>query len=261
MLIGRFNYRNRVCFGIIEEQEIRLLRENIFSRIETTGERISLGDVTLLSPVEPKIIIGLGRNYRSHVAEMEVAPPDRPAIFFKPGRSIVGHLEPVVIPAWATRVDYEGELGVVIGRKMKNVTEPSVADYIFGYTCFNDITERHIASTGLINQDISKCCDTFGPCGPWISTDLDPDNASIRTYRNGDIVQEDNTGETIYSIREILSFVSSFMTLLPGDLVITGTPAGIGPLTAGDTIEVEIEGIGRLCSPVQADNLSINHKV
>lgn len=250
MLIGRFLYNNSLFFGIIEDDGIQLLREDIFSRIEPTGEHVSLQEVTLLPPVEPPLIIGLGRNYTSHVEEMAVEAPDRPAIFFKPGRSIVGHLEPVVIPAWATRVDYEGELGVIIGRKMRYVPEESVAEHIFGYTCFNDVTERHIGSTGLINQDISKCCDTFGPCGPWISTDFDPDNGSIRTYCNGKIVQEDNTGSTIFSVNQILSFVSSFMTLWPGDLVITGTPAGIGPLSSGDIIEVEIEGIGRLSNPV-----------
>jgi len=252
MLIGRFLYNNKVCFGSIEEQDIHLLRENIFSTIEPTGERVSLADIVLLPPVQPPLIIGLGRNYTSHVEEMAVEPPDRPAVFFKPGRSIIGHLEPVLIPGWATRVDYEGELGVIIGRKMRYVPEESVTEHIFGYTCFNDITERHIGSSGLINQDISKCCDAFGPCGPWISTDLDPDNATIRTYRNEEMVQEDNTGNTIFSVTRVLSFLSSFMTLWPGDLVITGTPAGIGPLKPGDTIEVEIEGIGRLSNPVQA---------
>jgi len=250
MLIGRFLYRDKVCFGIIKEQNIQLLREDIFKQIETIGERLSLKDVTLLSPVGPPLIIGLGRNYTGHVEEMAVEPPDRPAIFFKPGRSMIGHLEPVVIPPWATRVDYEGELGVVIGRKMRYVAEGSVREHIFGYTCFNDVTERRVGSTGLINQDVSKCCDTFGPCGPWISTDLDPDNAAIRTYRNKEVVQEDNTGNTVFSVNRILSFLSSFMTLWPGDLVITGTPAGIGPLNSGDTVEVEIEGIGRLSNPV-----------
>ena len=250
MLIGRFLYRQKVCFGIIEH-DIHLLHDNIYNRLERTGKHISRDKVSFLPPVEPPMIIGLGRNYTSHVKEMAVDPPERPAIFFKPGRSIVAHLDPVLIPDWATRVDYEGELGVVIGKKMKNVAEADVVDHIFGYTCFNDVTERHIGSTGLINQDISKCCDTFGPCGPWISTEFNPDNATIRTHLNGAIVQEDNTGSTIFSVTQILAFVSSFMTLWPGDLVITGTPSGIGPLQIGDKIEVEIEGIGRLSSPVQ----------
>lgn len=252
MLIGRFTYGDKVCFGIIEEQTIQLIREDIFNQIELTGERLCLEDVTLLAPVEPPLIVGLGRNYTGHVKEMAVDPPERPAIFFKPGRSIIGHMEPVVIPHWATRVDYEGELGVIIGRKMKYVAEESVREHIFGYTCFNDVTERNIGNSGLINQDVSKCCDAFGPCGPWISTDLDPDNAIIRTYRNGELVQEDNTGNTVFSLNQILSFLSSFMTLWPGDLLITGTPAGIGPLKSGDTVEVEIDGIGRLSNPVQA---------
>ena len=258
MLIGRFRYRNKVRTGIVEGSDIHLVGENIFSRIEKTGERLSVTDVSFLPPVEPPVIIGLGRNYTSHVKEMKVDPPEMPAVFFKPGRSIAGHREPVLIPDWATRVDYEGELGVVIGRKMRYVPEEAVAGHIFGYTCFNDVTERHVGSIGLINQDISKCCDTFGPCGPWISTDLDPDNAFIRTYLNGAVVQEDNTGNTVFSVARILSFVSSFMTLWPGDLVITGTPSGIGPLQAGDTVEVEIEGIGRLSNPAHSGRREIH---
>lgn len=250
MLIGRFLYRQKVRYGIIEN-DIHLLHTDIYNNIEKTGERISRDTVSFLPPVEPSVIIGLGRNYTSHVKEMAVDPPERPAIFFKPGRSIVGQLDPVLIPAWATRVDYEGELGVVIGKKMKNVPEADVAEHIFGYTCFNDVTERHIGSTGLINQDLSKCCDTFGPCGPWISTECNPDNATIKTYLNGAVVQDDNTGSTIFSVTQVLSFVSTFMTLWPGDLVITGTPSGIGPLQIGDKIEIEIEGIGRLSNPVQ----------
>lgn len=250
MLIARFLYQNTTRFGILEKNEIRLLDDDIFNRIEPTGERVQCDMVRLLAPVEPAIIIGLGRNYHNHIKEMGMDPPDSPAVFFKPGRSIVSPGEPVVIPAWATRVDYEGELGIVIGKKMRYVQDESVADHIFGYTCFNDVTERYIGSMGLINQDVSKCCDTFGPCGPWISTDIDPENAGIRTYLNGEIVQQDNTGNTVFPVSRVLSFLSSFMTLMPGDLVITGTPGGIGQLNPGDTIEVEIDGIGKLSNPV-----------
>ena len=166
---------------------------------------------------------------------------------------MIAHREPVIIPQWATRVDYEGELGVVIGKRMRRVAEQDVPDCIFGCTCFNDITERDIGSTGLINQDLSKCCDTFGPCGPWISTGIDPDNAEIRTILNGTTVQQDTTANTVFSTRRILSELSSFMTLLPGDLVITGTAGGIGPLQAGDEVEVEVKDLGRLSNPVLID--------
>jgi 2-keto-4-pentenoate hydratase/2-oxohepta-3-ene-1,7-dioic acid hydratase in catechol pathway len=136
---------------------------------------------------------------------------------------------------------------------MKNVNDADVPDHIFGCTCFNDVTERHIGSSGLINQDISKCCDTFGPCGPWISTDIDPDNTELKTIVNGKIVQHDTTANTVFDVKRIVSEISFFMTLLPGDLVITGTPGGIGPLQDGDIVEVDIEGIGRLSNPVQTE--------
>lgn len=251
MLICRFLYQNAVRFGIVEDHTLILLQDDIYTSIKPTGERILLDQVRILPPVEPSLIIGLGRNYLGHVKEIGEKPPDIPAVFFKPGRTIIGHREPIMIPNWATRVDYEGELGVIIGKEMRYVSEESASDYVFGYTCFNDVTERHIGMTGLINQDISKSIDTFGPCGPWVSTDFDPDNAWIKTYCNGKIVQEDNTKNTVYSVNQVLCFLSKFMTLMPGDLVITGTPGGIGPLTPGDTIEVEIEGIGRLSNLVK----------
>ena len=252
MLISRFQYRNDVYFGIVEENQIRLVRKNIYDGIKLTGEKIPFEDVQVLAPVAPNLVIGLGRNYRAHIKEIGEVPPDRPAVFFKPGRSIIGHHQPIILPEWSTRVDYEGELGVVIGKKMKNVPEKDVRVHIFGYTCFNDITERDIGMSNLLNQDISKCCDTFGPCGPWISTDFDPDNAHITTYLNGKVVQHDNTANTVYSVNQVISFLSTFMTLMPGDLVITGTPAGIGPLRTRDTIEIEIEGIGRLSNTVES---------
>ena len=251
MLISRFLYQNKVRFGIVEKDIISLIVGNPFDRIEPTGKRIGRDEVRFLSPVEPSLIIGIGRNYRGHIEEIGEQSPEMPAVFFKPGRSIIAHREPVMIPEWATRVDYEAELGVIIGRKMHNVSEEAVGDSVFGYTCFNDITERDIGMSGLINQDISKCCDTFGPCGPWVSTDFDPADAVIRTYLNGKIVQEDNTRNMVYSVNQLLCFISKFMTLMPGDLVVTGTPSGIGPLKAGDTVEVEIEGIGRLSNPVK----------
>lgn len=254
MLIARFLFRDKISFGMLEGKTFHLLDHHIFEEIKYTGEQADYEDVRLLAPVEPGVVIGLGRNYLGHVKEMAIDPPDRPAVFFKPGRSVIGHKDAVVIPDWATRVDYEGELGVVIGKKMRYVPEQSATDYVFGYTCFNDVTERDIGSAGLIDQDVSKCCDTFGPCGPWISTDIDPENAGIRTYLNGRIVQSDNTGNTVFSVSRVLSFLSSFMTLMPGDLVVTGTPGGIGPLSPGDLVEVEIDGIGRLSNPVSVDS-------
>lgn len=254
MLIARFLFRDRIRYGVLEGKTFHLLDDHIYKEIKFTGEHAVYDDVRLLAPVDPGMVIGLGRNYIGHIKEMGMDPPDRPAVFFKPGRSVIGPRDAVVIPDWATRVDYEGELGVVVGKKMRYVPEQSASDYVFGYTCFNDVTERDIGSTGLINQDVSKCCDTFGPCGPWISTHIDPENTGIRTYLNGRVVQDDNTGNTVFSVPKVLSFISSFMTLMPGDLIITGTPGGIGPLSPGDTVEVEIDGVGRLSNPVSVDS-------
>lgn len=255
MLIGRFSYHGVVGYGIVKPGDafFTVVSGNIFNDFEITDQRVALEQATILTPVSPRIIIGLGRNYYSHIREMGVEPPDRPAIFFKPASSMIAHREPVIIPKWATRVDYEGELGVIIGKKMRRVSERDVPDCILGCTCFNDITERDIGSSGLINQDISKCCDTFGPCGPWISTDVDPDYAEIKTILNGTTVQQDTTANTVFTTRRILSELSSFMTLLPGDLLITGTAGGIGPLQAGDEVEVEVKDLGRLSNPVLSD--------
>jgi len=258
MLIARFLFRDKIRYGVLEGKTFNLLDSHIFEEIRYTDEHAGHDDVKLLAPVDPGVVIGLGRNYLGHIKEMAMEPPDTPAVFFKPGRSVIGPEDTVVIPDWATRVDYEGELGVVIGKKMRYVPEQSATDHVFGYTCFNDVTERDISSTGLINQDVSKCCDTFGPCGPWISTDIDPENAGIRTYLNGRVVQDDNMGNTVFSVSKVLSILSSFMTLMPGDLVVTGTPGGIGPLGPGDTVEVEIDGIGRLSNPVSVNSLLIN---
>ena len=145
---------------LVSGDTIELLDDDIFQHVKTTGEQVTLQDARLLAPVTPSLIVGLGRNYISHINEMKVPPPDTPAIFFKPGRTIIASDEAIVVPSWTTRVDYEGELGVVIGKKMRSVPEAEVYDYIFGYTCFNDITERHVGSSGLINQDISKCVIT-----------------------------------------------------------------------------------------------------
>lgn len=253
MLIARFLYRNNTHYGIFEGDTIELLRGTLFEGTIRTKTKVSVEDVTFLAPVEPSTVIGLGRNYHSHIKQMNVEPPEEPAIFFKPGRTVIGPGMPIIIPRWATRVDYEGELGIVIGKKMHSVSEADAAGFIFGCTCFNDVTERHIGSIGLINQDISKCCDTFGPCGPFISTEVEPGNTELKTYLNGTLVQQDYTGNTVFTVERILSHLSSFMTLMPGDLVVTGTPGGIGPLSPGDTVTIEIEGIGSLSNPVKLD--------
>jgi len=231
---------------VVDGDQVEVLEGNIFDEIKSTGKKMGRADVSLLPPVAPPQIFGLGRNFHSHNREFNIECPDAPVIFFKPSSTLIANDQPIVIPHWATRVDYEGELGVVIGRNMSYVPESSALDFVFGYTCFNDVTERDIGSKGLINQDISKCCDTFGPCGPWISTAIDPYDCVIKTSLNDVVVQEDNTNNMVFSVAQVLSYLSKFLTLKPGDLVVMGTPGGFGPMQDGDRIKVEISGIGCL---------------
>jgi len=240
-------------WGLVEDGFIRLLESPPYESIQASEARLPFDEAVLLPPAEPSVILGLGRNYASHNAEVGVEAPETPAVFFKPPSCLAGHGSPIVIPGWATRVDYEGELGVVIGRELRNVEPEHVLDHVLGYTCFNDVTERHMGGKGLLNQDISKCCDTFGPCGPYLVTGLEPDDLEIVTRVNGVVRQRARTSECVFPLRQVLSFVSRFMTLRPGDLVITGTPGGLGSIAPGDVVEVSIEGIGTLSNPVRLE--------
>ena len=213
---------------------------------------IPLKDVTLLAPCEPGKIMAVGRNYPEHAREHGVEIPDVPLIFTKPLSSLIGPNETIVLPPQSQRVEHEAELAVVIARKGRWIPLEKVKNYILGYTAANDVTARD-----LQNRDgqwtRAKGFDTFCPLGPWIETELDPADALVTCRVNGELRQMASTREMVFSVAQLIVYVSSFMTLEPGDVLLTGTPAGVGPLAPGDRVEVEIEGIGKLINPVKAD--------
>jgi 2-keto-4-pentenoate hydratase/2-oxohepta-3-ene-1,7-dioic acid hydratase in catechol pathway len=221
----------------------------LYQDIVFTGERIDLVDARLLAPVIPRSkVIGIGKNYADHAAEMGSEAPAEPLMFLKPNTSVIGPNDPVVLPTQSREVHYEGELAVVIGRLCKDVPQERVAEVIYGYTCANDVTARDLQrSDGQWNR--AKGFDTFCPIGPWIETDLDVTDLALTTRLEGRTVQDSRTSLLIHPVATLVSYVSAMMTLLPGDLILTGTPAGVGAVTDGQRVEVEIEGIGVLTNP------------
>lgn len=252
MKICRYAYRENVEYGVLEGEEITVVESDPFTGIERTKTRRKLSDVKLLAPTLPSKVVAVGLNYQEHIDETGSQKPDAPILFLKPSTSVLGPGRPIVYPRNAGRVDYEAELGVVIGKKCKNVPVGEAASVIFGYTCLNDVTERFMQ--GMDGQwTRAKGFDTFCPLGPHIVTDLDPRGLKVEAYLNGEQKQSATTDLLIFSVHELVSFISGVMTLLPGDVVATGTPSGIGPMNPGDTIEVRIEKVGSLINTVQKD--------
>jgi 2-keto-4-pentenoate hydratase/2-oxohepta-3-ene-1,7-dioic acid hydratase in catechol pathway len=224
--------------------------------VHFTGERLPLADVRLVSPVIPRSkIIGVGRNYAEHAAERGVEVPESPLVFLKPNTSVIGPGEPIVYPAETSNLHYEGELAVVIGRICRRVPVERAADVIFGYTVANDVTCRDLQATdGQWTR--AKGFDSFCPLGPWIATHLDLEEAGrleLVTSLNESPVQTANTSQMVHGIADLIAYVTSFTTLLPGDVILTGTPAGVGPMVAGDRVSVTISGIGTLTNPVVSE--------
>jgi len=215
-----------------------------------TGERYQLASLELLVPTEPTKIVAVGKNYLGHVREMGgEAPPTEPGLFLIAPNALLPHGGTIPYPDWTNELHYEGELAVVIGRTMKNVPEEEALAYVLGYTAANDITARDKQRTDL-QWVRAKSADGFLPLGPWIETELDPGSVAVRTYVNGELRQEGNTSDLIFPVPQILAYISRFMTLYPGDVVLTGTPEGVGPLAVGDVVEVSVEGVGTLKNPV-----------
>jgi 2-keto-4-pentenoate hydratase/2-oxohepta-3-ene-1,7-dioic acid hydratase in catechol pathway len=221
--------------------------------VKLTGERRGLDDVRLLAPVIPRSkIVAVGRNYAAHAAEMSEEVPKTPLTFFKPNTSVIGPGEPIIYPAASREVSYEGELAVVIGRICKEVPTSRVPEVIFGYTVANDVTARDLQKTDG-QWARAKGYDTFCPLGPWITTHQGLDEVAslaIRTSLDGELRQDGNTKDLIFTIPELVAYISSFTTLLPGDVVLTGTPSGVGPMLPGQVVSIDIEGIGTLTNPV-----------
>lgn len=218
-----------------------------------TGVTHRLAGVRLLAPVLPSKVIAIGRNYAEHAREQGVEPPSEPVLFLKPSTAVCGPSDPIALPAaLSQRVDYEGELAVVIGRMCRQATPEQAGAAILGYTCGNDVTARDLqARDGQWAR--AKGFDTFCPLGPWIETDMDAADAELTTAVNGAVRQRARTSEMVHAIPALVAFVSAVMTLLPGDVLLTGTPAGVGPLADGDEVTVTIEGIGALTNPVVSD--------
>jgi 2-keto-4-pentenoate hydratase/2-oxohepta-3-ene-1,7-dioic acid hydratase in catechol pathway len=218
--------------------------------VRLSGSRYPLVDVRLLAPVLPSKVVAIGRNYADHVREMGNEPAAEPVIFLKPSTAVIGPRDPIAYPVQLSeRVDFEGELAVVIGRLCREVPADRVPDVIFGYTCANDVTARDLqARDGQWAR--AKGFDTFCPLGPWIQTDLDPADLELTTIVNGEIRQNARTSQLLHGVTELVTYVSAVMTLLPGDVLLTGTPAGVGPLKEGDEVSVTIENIGTLTNGV-----------
>lgn len=232
-------------YGILHGELVQSLAGTPYSRLKTTNRYHQLSDVRLLPPCTPSKIVALGLNYRSHAEEVKLRIPDEPLIFLKPSTSVIGPEDNIIFPASSQRVDYEGELGVVIRNRTWRVSRVEAIRHVLGYTCFNDVTARDLQYKDK-QWTRAKSFDTFAPIGPCIETELDPHHLSLETYLNGELKQQTNTSDLIFSIPELVSFISHVMTLLPGDIIATGTTSGIGPMQPGDTIEVKIEQIGTL---------------
>ncbi|MFK5633179.1 MULTISPECIES: fumarylacetoacetate hydrolase family protein [unclassified Ornithinimicrobium] len=257
MRICRFTTGDDPAFGLVDgagEKIAEITGDPLYTRIELTGQTHEVADVRLLAPVIPRSkVVAIGRNYADHAREMGHELPAEPMMFFIPNTSVCGPGDPVVIPSFAREISYEAELAVVIGRVCKHVAPEDVHGVIFGYTVANDVTARDLQRSE--NQWArAKGMDTFTPLGPWIETDLDVSDLRITCTVDGETRQDGTTADMVFGVPEIVAHASAAFTLLPGDVILTGTPAGVGPITAGQRCEVEIEGIGTLRNPfVSAD--------
>ena len=239
-----------ITYGAVEPEGIRIYRGSPFVAWEPTETVVGWEHARLLSPVIPTKVVAVGKNYAEHAAEMGGDVPDSPVLFMKPPTSVIGPLQPIRIPQQTEEVHHEAELAVVIGSLTKNVRIEDVGQHILGYTAANDVTARDLQrADGQWTR--AKGFDTFCPLGPAIDTDLDPqEGLSVISRVNGETRQSGSTADLVFGVGELVSFVSSIMTLLPGDIILTGTPSGVGPIVPGDRVEVEIEGVGVLMNPV-----------
>jgi 2-keto-4-pentenoate hydratase/2-oxohepta-3-ene-1,7-dioic acid hydratase in catechol pathway len=252
--IARYTTGEDPAYGVVEgeagdEVIAQVQGDPLYQQVAFTGERVPLADARLLAPVIPRSkVIGIGRNYADHAAEMGHEPPSEPMMFLIPNTAVVGPGDPVVIPPQTSEVSYEGELAVVIGRIAKDVPPERAGEVVFGYTCANDVTARDLQrSDGQWAR--AKGFDTFCPLGPWITTDLDVADLAIRTTVDGELVQDGRTADMVHAVPALVAHASAAFTLLPGDVILTGTPAGVGPVVAGQRVDVQIEGIGTLSNP------------
>jgi len=255
--IARFTDGSEPGFGVVEGSveegtaEVAGIAPHPFGAFSFTGVRRPLGDVRLLAPVLPSKVLCVGKNYADHAREMGGEAPARPVLFLKPSTSVAGPGDPIVLPPDSERVDYEGELAVVIGRLCRDVPVERALEVVLGYTCANDVTARdQQAADGQWTR--AKGHDTFCPIGPWIETELDPADLALRTTVDGELRQNSRTKLLVHDVPTLIAYMSAAMTLLPGDVLLTGTPSGVGLLRAGQTAAVTVEGVGTLTNPVTA---------
>jgi len=249
MKIARVEFENEVFYAELAGDLLRRLFGSPFEEIRYDGREYPLGEARLVAPVAPSKIVCIAKNYYAHALEMRGSAPEEPLMFLKPGTSVLNPGETILCPPDSERVDYEGELGIVIGRRCRNVQKDAFRDVVLGYTCVNDVTARDLqAKDGQWTR--AKGFDTFCPIGPWIETGYDPFNAKLETRLNGEVRQSERTAAMMHAADELIAYITRVMTLLPGDVIATGTPAGIGPMRPGDTVEVELEGIGVLKNTV-----------
>jgi len=253
MRLLRFRHGERIATGVTEagEDVVRVLQGTFFEDPLPTGEELPLEDVHLLAPVLPSKLVCVGKNYAAHAAEFGMDVPEEPLLFLKPSTAVIGPLDPIPLLPVSHRVDYEGELAVVIGRLARNIRAEDAYRVILGYTCANDVTLRDLQKTDD-QWARAKGFDGSCPLGPWIETELDPNDATVQTRLNGDVRQHASTTDMVFGVATLIEYVTSFMTLLPGDVLLTGTPEGVGKLENGDVVEVEVDGIGPLINPVKA---------
>jgi 2-keto-4-pentenoate hydratase/2-oxohepta-3-ene-1,7-dioic acid hydratase in catechol pathway len=248
--IYRFRHNRRFLYGVLREEKLYPVEGSIFGEFTVGKAGIPIGAVSLLPPVAPSKIVGVGRNYREHSKELGNPVPDEPLLFIKPPTAVIGPNGIIRSPKTSRRVDYEGELAVVIKKKTRRLSEADdLSEYILGYTCINDVTARDLQSKD-VQFTRSKSFDTFAPIGPCIATDLDPTRLAVKTFLNGRLRQSSNTRHLIFPVPFLVRFISGIMTLCPGDIIATGTPAGVGPMEPGDRVDVQVEGIGTLSNTV-----------
>jgi len=251
MKIFRYRYRNKILWGVLKEENIYPVRGSIFEDFRIEEKGVPIGSISLLAPVQPSKIVAVGVNYRDHALEMGRPLPEEPLLFLKPPSAVIGPNEEIIYPRQAKRVDYEGEVAVVIKKKARLLTEnDDINAFILGYTCFNDVTARDLQLKD-VQFTRAKSFDTFAPIGPCIAVDVNPGHLRIKTFLNGKLKQSSTTRNLIFSVPTLVRFISGIMTLYPGDVITTGTPAGMGPMTPGDRVDIQVEGIGTLSNTVR----------
>lgn len=245
MKLVRFIYENKVCQGALSHDKINIIEGDIFGTYRVGDRTVNLDEVQLLAPCQPSKIVCIGLNYYDHQLEMNEFADEFPKIFIKPSTAVIAHGENIIRPQGVDRVDFEAEMAVVIGKTAKNIKKGTAKDYILGYTCMNDVTARNIQKQdGQWTR--AKSFDTFAPLGPVISTDVDPYNTKVELLLNGKVMQSSTTEKLIWNVDFLVEEISKIMTLLPGDVISTGTPSGCGAMEIGDKVEVVIENIGTL---------------